>query len=173
MKEIIKAHILPTLKKIAPYLIIIIVVILIKSYIVTPILVDGDSMYPTLHNNDFMILNKLSYKTGKIRKSDIVVIDINNKRIIKRVIALPGETIEVKDNILYINGKEIKENYLAKDIETSDIDLLEIPKNTYYVLGDNRSNSTDSRILGPIDKKQIMGKAIFTLFPFSNFGTKR
>jgi signal peptidase I, bacterial type len=169
------------IKEVLPYIIIIIVVVLIKAFIVTPVLVDGKSMHPKLHNNDLMLLNKTAYKFGTIKRFDIVVVEINNKKLIKRVIGLPGETIEFKDNKLYINGEEIKQDFLEKDIVTKDFNIEDIygvkkiPDSKYFVMGDNRTDSLDSRsiVVGMIHKKQILGKSTFTLFPFSRFGTKK
>ena len=103
MKNIIKENIV--------YIVIILLVILIKIFIVTPVRVRGESMEKTLQNNDIMILNKMAYKFNDIKRFDIVVIDITDEYIIKRVIGLPGEKVEYKNNKLYINGKEKKETY--------------------------------------------------------------
>lgn len=158
------------LKEVIPYIVIIIVVILIKTYIFTPVIVNGDSMLNTLHDNDIMILNKIDIRLNGIDRFDIVVIKTGKTKIIKRVIGLPGETVEYKDNKLYINGKKIKDNY-GSDI-TYDFDLVKVPNNFYFVLGDNRTDSIDSRMLGPISKDDILGHATFTVFPFNRFGSK-
>lgn len=168
-------------KELLPYVITIIAVVIVKTYLFTPILVDGKSMYPKLHNNDLMILNKVAYKTGNIKRFDIIVVEVNNKRLIKRVIALPGEKIKVRENKLYIDGKLIEQNFLEDTVTTYDFDLKtmyeldKMPDNKYFVMGDNRLESLDSRSkeVGLIDENQIVGKATFTLFPFSRFGTKR
>ena len=153
-----------------PYLLIIILVLLLKHFIITTVMVHGSSMENTLHNQDIMILNKISLKTSKIKRFDIVVIDIGNEKIIKRVIGLPGETISYKDNQLYVNGIKMEDNYSEK--YTADIEDVIIGNNQYYVLGDNRTNSVDSRILGLINKNEIIGKANFIIFPFTRFGYK-
>lgn len=158
------------IKEIIPYVIILIVVLLIKTYIFTPVIVNGPSMMDTLHNKDIMILNKIGMKTNGIKRFDIVVIQTKNSKIIKRVIALPGETIKYEDNILYINGKIVEDSY-GKDI-TYDIDELKVPKDEYFVLGDNRNDSVDSRIIGTIKEKDILGKTDFIIYPFNRFGSK-
>ena len=160
------------IKEIIPYLIIIISVITIRTFIITPIRVDGKSMYSTFDNGDILLLEKLD---KNYKRFDIVVFKNDNERLIKRVIGVPGETIEYKSNKLYINGKYVEEKFLTNKQETYDFNLKEIghkkiPKGYYFVLGDNRTNSTDSRILGLIKKEKIQGKAIFELFPFKNFG---
>ena len=132
------------LRGIIPYIIILILVILLKMYIVTPIKVNGSSMYPTLEDQDIMILDIISYKLHGLKRFDIAVINQGKELIIKRVIGLPGEKVEYKKGKLYINGVEIKDPYLDDDTSMEDISIT-VPKNEYYVLGDNRQNSLDSR----------------------------
>ena len=158
------------IKEYVPYLITIILVILLKLYIVTPIRVNGESMYDTLVDGDIMILNIIDYKMHGANRFDIVVVDEGSEYLIKRVIGLPGETIEYKDNQLYVNGKKVKDSY-GKDI-TGDF-KVKVPKNSYFVMGDNRTNSVDSRRLGAFKKNEIKGKTKLTIFPFSRFGNKK
>ena len=157
------------IKEIYPYLIIIAVVVLIRTFLFTPIRVDGPSMNPTLKNKDIMILNKIA----KVDRYDIVV--IKSKRIddvlIKRVIALPGETLEVNNGVIYINGKKIKDKYGYG--KTSDVGKMKIPDGEYFVMGDNRTVSADSRLFGTFRKEEIKGTTKFTLFPFKRFGFKK
>ena len=157
------------LKEYVPYVLVIILVILIKRFVVTPIRVVGDSMYDTLHDGDIMILNIIGYRFSDIERFDIVVVDKGREPLIKRVIGLPGEEIEYKDNQLYVNGKKVKENY-GSDV-TEDF-TIKIPKGSYFVMGDNRTNSMDSRYYGPFQKKDILGKTKLTIFPFGRFGNK-
>ena len=143
----------------------------------TPVRVNGSSMNPTLKDGDIMILNKLG--RNNIKRFDIVVIDNKDEDLIKRVIGLPGDKIEYKDNILYVNGKKVEEKFTKKKYERLNdysIEALEhstVPKDYYFVLGDNRPNSVDSEELGFIHKDDIRGKASFTIFPFSRFGNKK
>lgn len=153
-----------------PYIIIIIVVLLIKMFIVTPIRVNGPSMLDTLEDKDIMILDEISFKFKGLKRFDIVVVNYKNEKIIKRVIGLPGETVEYRDNKLYINGKVVEEDFSHE--VTADVDPIKIPKNCYYVMGDNRVNSTDSRIIGPVSTKDIRGTTKLTVFPFKRFGNK-
>lgn len=162
------------LKEILSYALIVVLVILIKKYIFSPIKVNGDSMYPTLHDNDIMILNEIGYYLNRVERFDIVVVDTGNDKIIKRVIGLPGETVKFKDNKLYINDKEVEEKFehaITHNFELSEIDVEVIPEGYYFVVGDNRKDSLDSRTIGLISKKQIMGKTNFTIFPFTRFGS--
>jgi len=157
------------IKEYVPYVLIIIVVLLIKHFVVSPIRVNGSSMEDTLSNNDIMILDRISYRFTNIKRFDIVVVSTEKELIIKRVIGLPGESIEYIDNTLYINGKKFKDEYAFGD--TSDFSIV-VPKGKYYVLGDNRENSMDSRFFGAFTKNEILGKANLTLFPFTRFGIK-
>lgn len=158
------------IKEWMPYAIIIVLVILIKKYIITPIKVNGPSMNNTLYDKDIMLLDEISYRFLSIKRFDIVVVKYGNELIIKRVIGLPGEKISCSDNKLYINGEILRENYSIGI--TSDFSEITISENEYFVLGDNRENSIDSRIIGSIPIKQIKGKAILTIYPFQRFGTK-
>lgn len=163
------------LKEFAPYVIILIVVILIKQFLVTPVMVEGTSMDTTLKDGDVMILNRIKYKFSDIKRFDIVVIYDHNTHIIKRVIGLPGERVEYKDNKLYINGKYIKENFehaKTEDFNITTLGSTKVPKDSYFVVGDNRTDSLDSRYIGFIPIDEIQGQTTLTVFPFSRFGKK-
>ncbi len=159
-----KEKLLKNGKELLPYLLILIVVILIRTFVVTPIKVNGNSMYKTLEGNEFMILNKLS----KINRYDIVVLDAKNDELIKRIYGLPGEKIAIENNIIYINDKKIEDVYAYG--ETSDYESVILESDEYFVLGDNRVVSLDSRTIGPIKKSQIRGTTDFILYPFNRFG---
>ena len=156
------------IKELIPYIVIIIVVVLVRTYIVTPVIVVGDSMVPTLKDNQILLLNKFDYKFNKIERYDVVVIKVGKSEIIKRVIGLPGENIEYRNNALYINGHEEESAY---NFDTDDFKLKEIcncdkiPEDKYLVLGDNRVVSSDSRIIGLIDKKDIKGSTSISIWP--------
>lgn len=153
-------------KELLPYIIIVVVVVLIRTFIVTPGVVNGSSMETTLHDGDFVIVNKIGLLSG-IDRFDIVVVKHDSGSIIKRVIGLPGETVKYADNVLYIDGVEIKTPILFQ--KTDDF-TIKANEDEYVVLGDNRNNSTDSRIIGPVSKKSIKGKVGLVFFPFSNAG---
>lgn len=146
------------------YILIIVVILLIRTYIVTPIRVNGTSMYPTLKQNEIMILNKIGLKSG-IDRFDIVVVKTDNNRIIKRVIGLPGESVMYEDGKLYINGKHVEDSYSLS--KTKDFDNIVLKEDEYFVLGDNREVSKDSRMIGPVKKEQILGKTRLVIFPFT------
>lgn len=155
-------------RELIPYLIIIIVVVLVRSFIITPVNVNGGSMEPTLMGNETMILNKIDLTFNEIERYDIVVVNINNKKLIKRVIGLPGDIIECSEGYIYINNKIITDKYGSG--ETTDFPKVKLSKNEYYVLGDNREVSKDSRILGPIPRNKILGTTKLVIYPFSEFG---
>lgn len=166
------------LKELLPYIVIILVVLLIKQFVVTPIVVNGPSMEPTLKENDVMLLDKISYRFSEIERFDIVVIHHHDSYIIKRVIGLPGERVMYQNNQLYINGEIVEENFEHRETENYSIEQLNsefVPENSYFVLGDNRVNSSDSRNekIGFVSKDQIIGHAKYTLFPFDRFGSKK
>ncbi len=157
-------------KEFLPYVIIIIVVVLVRAFIVTPAMVDGNSMEPTLNNNNVVILNKLSYRMNELKRFDIVVIKLSDEKIIKRVIGLPGEHVEYKDGGLYVNGFLIEENFKhaeTHDFKLENIGYLTIPGDKYFVVGDNRIDSMDSRYIGLIDKKNILGSVSHRIYPFN------
>ncbi len=161
------------IKTLLPYIIIIIVVLFIKAFVITPIKVNGESMYPTLEEGDIMILNKTAYYFNKPKRFDIVVVNMPDEYLIKRVIGLPGEHIEYKDNILYIDEKKVDEDFehgKTNNFNIEELGSTTIPDNCYLVLGDNRENSLDSRELGFIREEQLLGKTSLIILPFSRIG---
>lgn len=157
------------------YTLIIVFVILLRSFVVTPVQVSGSSMDTTLKDGQIMLLDKISYRFEEIKRFDIVVIKENDSYIIKRVIGLPGEKLLYKDDVLYINDKETKENFKnqkTEDFNIKDLGYEKIPNDCYFVLGDNRKVSLDSRLIGCIKKEDILGKANIVIFPFNNIGYK-
>ena len=156
------------LKENIVFLIILTAIIITRIFFFSPIRVNGTSMYPTLQDKEFMILNKISLKQG-INRFDIVVVQENNKYIIKRVIGLPGESVMYKDSKLYINGELIEDNY--SKTTTNDFDNVVLGENEYFVMGDNRAVSSDSRIIGPVNIENIKGKTNLIIFPFNKMGT--
>ncbi len=155
------------IKEIIPYIVIVLVVVLIRTFIITPVRVDGDSMKNTLKNGDILLL----YKLGSINRLDIIVLDEekDNEKIIKRVIGLPEETVAIKKGKIYVNDKVIDDEYAYG--ETSDYDKVTLEDDEYFILGDNRLISKDSRYFGPIKENEIKGKIVFRVFPFTKIGT--
>ena len=157
------------IKEYVPYIVVLIAILLFKKFVYSPVYVSGESMMSTLHDGDIMILDIIGYRHSELKRFDIVVVNNGRELIIKRVVGLPGENIEYKDNQLYVNGKEVDDHYGSSDTENFKV---KVPKNSYFVLGDNRSNSMDSRFFGSFSRKQIMGKTSFVVFPFARFGNK-
>ena len=164
-----KKSTLSAIKEISIYIIIIIIILLIKKFIVTPIKVNGQSMMNTLHDGDIMIMNIIDYKINGLKRFDIVIVDEGSELLIKRVIGLPGESVQYKDNKLFINGKNVIDNYGKGD--TDDFSIV-LDDDEYFVLGDNRENSMDSRAFGAFPKNKILGKTSLTIFPFNRLGNK-
>ncbi len=202
------------------YILVIVIVIIISLYVLTFSQVIGPSMEPTHYDGEVMLLSKLHYVFGDVKQNDIVAYQSEGVRhLIKRVIALPGDTIEYKDNYLYINNIKYEEmlydNMLTSDfklvkipdnlyptnetinnsdygivtdsqilmfingkvyvtkldnVDMNDYELYTIPDDYYFMMGDNRSNSDDSRQLGLVSKEDIEGKLIFGIWPLNTFG---
>jgi signal peptidase I len=157
------------LKEIISYILIILAVLLFRIFLYSPIVVRESSMVPTLHDGEVMILNKIGYKINGLKRFDIIVLRRDGEKLIKRVIGLPGEDIEYIDNVLYVNGKKVDENYTRKETEDFILEVVgysKIPEDKYLVMGDNRPFSLDSRTFGLIDKKDIVGYTDTIIFPF-------
>lgn len=157
------------IKEYVPFLLLLIAILLFKKYLYSPLYVHGDSMLNTLHDGDIMILDIVGFKSSGLERFDIVVVNNDQELIIKRVIGLPGEIVEYRNNRLYINGEYVYDSYGSS--ETEDFRYV-IPNGEYFVLGDNRGNSLDSRYFGSFSEDKIMGKTKLVLFPFNRFGDK-
>ena len=157
-------------KEARDYILIIVSVLIIRTFIVTPAIVEGASMDHTLEDGQLVFINKFVYNVKDIERFDIVVLnnEEDNDRIIKRIIGLPSEIIEYNNNQLYVNGKLIEQTYKVKDTENFTVQLK---ANEYFVLGDNRTVSKDSRMLGAFKEKDIIGRVNFRLLPFSKIGS--
>lgn len=156
-------------------------VVVVRYILFTPIAVDGESMMPTLKNGDRMIVNKINYKISDIERFDIIVFHATEEEdYIKRVIGLPGDHIEYKDDTLYINGKPYEEPYLDDSkqnledgrfltesftIEETPVASETVPDGYLFVMGDNRRNSKDSRHIGAIPIDEIVGKTNIVFWP--------
>ena len=153
------------------------IIIPIRYYLIQPFYVKGASMEPTFHDYEYLIIDEISYRFNDPYRGDIIVLkDPRNTSqfFIKRIIGLPGETIEVKNgtvtitNTTFPNGFDLNESaYLSEDIYTSGSINVELDADEYYVMGDNRGSSLDSRIIGPIEDKNIVGRAWIRAWPFN------
>lgn len=161
------------IKDFSGYILVAVISILIVVYIIGFEQIIGPSMNPNLKEDDIVLLDKIVYKMTSLSRFDVIVLKQDEKHMVKRVIGLPGDYIEYKDNILYVNGSSVEEDFL-KDIITDNFKLdelegnyLVIPDDMYLVLGDNRENSLDSRLYGLINENQIVGRVIFRLLPIT------
>jgi signal peptidase I len=147
-----------------------IIALLINLFLAQGTTVYGQSMEPNLHTDQRLIVEKVSYKLHSPRRGDIVVIDIEGFDIplIKRVIGLPGETIEIRDNQVFINGQQLTESYLV-DVHQRNHGPVEIAPGYIFVMGDNRGASNDSRYFGPVPIANVLGKAWLSYWPLQDF----
>src|SRR5450631_4924542 len=150
------------------------------SFAVQAVHVEGLSMYATLDDNDYLIANKIDYRLHAPQRGDIIILrppTDNSKDFIKRIIALPGEKLLISHGIVYINGHKLDEPYLPEAWTTFNnwpndgTDGKVMGPNQYFVMGDNRNKSQDSRIFGPIGRDRIDGRAWFRIWPLANFGS--
>ncbi len=179
-----------------PFLVLIALVlaVLVKTVAFQAFFIPSESMFDTLQVNDRVLVNKISYRIGQPQRGDVVVFDrtpdteeslsgalLRNLAesiglrtpeadLIKRVIGLPGETVEIADNEVLINGIPLAEPYLREVARTSSMDRITIPEDEYFVMGDNRSRSLDSRSFGPVTREEIVGKAFVIIWPTSRWG---
>ncbi len=175
MSDKLKKEIIDWIKTIAISLVLAFLIV----QVIKPTIVSGESMYPTLNDRDYLILNRLSYKFGEIERGDIIVFKTNLKQdngkekdLIKRVIAIPGDHLVIENSKVYINDELIDEPYIHNAYTSGDIDIV-IPENKIFAMGDNRENSKDSRSedVGLVDENDILGEVMVRLLPISNIGT--
>lgn len=149
--------------------------VLIIVFLIQPVRVEGNSMQPRLYDNERVFVNKFLYRVSDIKRGDIVVFwypGNTSKSFIKRIIGLPGETVEIKSGLVRLDGKPYEEPYVPPKFEDrSDFGPVRIPENHYFVMGDHRNTSNDSRSWGALSANLIFGKAIFRYWPLSRMGS--
>ena len=160
----------------------LLVALVVRTFLVQAFWIPSASMEPTLHEGDRVLVNKLSYDLHDVHHGDVIVFERPDepsdvphpeneiRDLIKRVIGLPGDVIEARDGIVYINDEPIDEPYLAPDTPTTDLPRQEVPEGKLFVMGDNRTNSHDSRRFGPIDESSIVGRAFLRIYPLDDIG---
>ncbi len=179
-----------------PFLIVgaLIVAVLVKSFLIQVFWIPSGSMEETLEIGDRVIVNKLAYRIGDPGRGDVVVFEPETSEeesvvtkvsrnllesiglrtpesdLIKRIIGLPGDTIEIKDNQIHINGSPLDEPYLRPNIRMNNFGPEVVPEGSYFVMGDNRSSSRDSRVFGPIEGSRIVGRAFSVVWPPGRWG---
>jgi signal peptidase I len=155
-------------------IVLVILLSMVHFFIASISIVDGVSMEPSLHSGEMMVVNRWQYLFGEPKRGDIVTLkfpgDPEHKKYVKRLIGLPGNEVKIENGTVYINRIKLNEKYLASDTYTTP-DLTRVLGNDeYFVLGDNRDNSNDSRIWGPANKRYLIGSGLFILWPVKNFG---
>lgn len=148
------------------------IVLVVNIFLGQATRVEGQSMEPTLHNNERLIIEKVSYRLHEPQRGDIIVLKPQRRGtvpLIKRVIGLPGETVEIKDNLVYINGTALDEEYLTQPTK-GNMSAHLVPEEHVLVLGDNRGASNDSRAFGMVPYEDIIGKAWLRYWPLNRSG---
>jgi signal peptidase I len=153
----------------------LIVALIIKTFLFQAFYIPSESMVPTLKVGDRVLVNKLSYEAHDVHRGDIVVFERPPtdhpdpiKDLIKRVIGLPGDELESRDGVVIVNGKRLQEPYLAAGVRTDGLEKVVVPKGMIFVMGDNRGDSLDSRIFGPISQNLIVGRAFVRVYPINH-----
>ncbi|PIT90284.1 MAG: signal peptidase I [Candidatus Komeilibacteria bacterium CG10_big_fil_rev_8_21_14_0_10_41_13] len=158
----------------------LIIIVPIRLYVVQPFIVEGDSMVPNFHDGEYLIVDEISYRFNQPHRGDVIIFhppQSPKNYYIKRIIGLPEETIEFKDGSIYVYNKQWPQGQLLDEsgyLTQSQIredDSITLKENEYYVIGDNRDNSLDSRRFGPIRDINIKGRAFIRAYPFSSFTT--
>lgn len=161
--------------------------LVVYLFLMQPHQVSGQSMYPNFHNGDYVLTDKVSYRLGEPKRGDVVVFHAppaancptgTGCDFIKRVIALPGETVEIKNNHFYINGQLLQEDYIPNDMATNPGSftrdrVVTMGIDEYFLVGDNRPYSSDSRGWGPVPIDEIVGRAFFRYWPLDEMGAIR
>ena len=153
-------------------LILAVIGLFVHYFIATIFAVKGESMEPNFKDGEYLVVNRISYFIHAPNRGDVVALKFPGReqdKYIKRIIGLPNETVEIKSGTVYINGGKLKEDYLPYYTKTSPDMIKTLRSNEYFVLGDNRDNSNDSRFWGTCPRENLLGKAIFTLFPLSDW----
>jgi signal peptidase I len=155
----------------------LIVALVVTKFLIQAFFIPSASMFPTLAVDDRVLVNKLSYDLHEVNRGDLVVFerpaseaDSDVKDLIKRVVALEGDTVESIDGRLVVNGEPLDEPYVATGAETSGVDTQTIPPGHVFVMGDNREDSRDSRFFGPLDEELIIGRAFVKVWPLTDIG---
>lgn len=149
--------------------------LVIIVFLYRPVKVEGTSMAPLLEDQERIFINQFVYRFEPVQRGDVVVfwypLD-RSKSFIKRVIALPGETVEIRHGRVYVDGEALKEAYVPRQFaDSANYGPLHVPTEHYFVMGDHRVSSNDSRVFGPVARRYIYGRAVFAYWPFAHFGS--
>ncbi|MGC7846696.1 signal peptidase I [Desulforudis sp. 1088] len=154
----------------------VVLAVIIRLFIFQPFFIPSGSMEPTLMTGDRIIVSKFSYHFSEPKRGDVIVFKYPKdpkRAFVKRVIGLPGETVQLKDSKLIVNGRVVTEDYLPPGLEFSDFGPQTVPRDMLFVLGDNRNNSDDSRVWGYLPRGNLIGKAVFVYWPLTQIGLVR
>jgi signal peptidase I len=150
-------------------ILVAVIVILIFQFWLSVFIVDGLSMYPTLNDKEVIVMQRNSYNSKNPARGDIVGVkypgDPVHKKYVKRVVGLPGETLSIQNGKVYINGKLLPENYLPFNMMSEPDEVITLSSDQYFLMGDNRPNSNDSRYFGSVEKRFIEGRALYIIYP--------
>lgn len=150
------------------------IAIFIVVFVIQPVKVEGTSMQPRLVDQERIFVNRFIYRFQDVKRGDVVVFWFprdHSKSFIKRVLAVPGDEVEIRNGVVYVNGARVSEPYLMPEFQDyKSFGKAVVPDNQYFVLGDHRNSSNDSRSWGFVSQNLIYGKAIFSYWPFSRFG---
>lgn len=164
------------------FIIALLIIVPIRVFVAEPFIVSGSSMVPNFHNREYLIVNKVSYRRHEPQRGDVIVLRYPkdpSQYFIKRVIGLPGETVQINNGVIIYNeenplGKKLDESYIPTETATfGPLDPVTLGADQYYVLGDNRTASSDSRVWGILPEADIIGKAWLRVFPLSEFGVTK
>lgn len=167
------------MKQLIKDIIVALIIVFVITAVIKPTIVKEHSMEPTLYENNYLLINKLAYKLGDEKKGDIIVFRSsleddrgNMKLLIKRIIGLPGDTVDIMDGDVYINGQKLEEDYLNDGTTSGQLVDYVVPDDHFFVMGDNRLVSIDSRdpSVGCVPSDTILGKAFVRLYPFNEIG---
>lgn len=144
-------------------------------FLYQPVKVEGTSMAPMISDQERIFINKIVYRFEPIERGDVVVfwypLD-RTKSFIKRVVGLPGETVEIRRGRVSVDGRELAERYVSPEyLDSSNFGPVKVPPGEYFVMGDHRDSSNDSRVFGPVPDQYIYGKAVFAYWPIDHFGS--
>lgn len=149
-----------------------VVAFVVKTFLIQAFYIPSESMFPTLTEDDRVLVNKLSYQLHDVNRGDLVVFErppnepeSEIKDLVKRVVALEGETVEERDGALFVDGERLDESYLQPGVESLNLPPTVIPPDHVFVMGDNRGSSRDSRFFGPIEEDLIVGRAFVKVWP--------
>lgn len=158
----------------------VVIALVIEALLVQAFWIPSPSMEPTLNVGDRVLVNKLSYRLHDVHRGDVIVFerppgasrggDDEIKDLIKRVVAIGGDTIESRNQLVYVNGERVDEDYLEPGTPTDNLPRQTIPEGHVFVMGDNRTNSEDSRVFGPVDEERIVGRAFMRVLPVGDIG---